>query len=69
MPTIPEVLAQIAAKEIELEDLYEAARQVKLTEYFAAVAVIEGEALSSDDAQTALQNALQTYIREIADIG
>lgn len=69
MPTIPEVLAAIAAKEIELDDLYEAAKQVKLVEYFAAVAVIEGDALTSDAAQTALQDALQLYIKEISDIG
>ena len=69
MPTIPEVLAEIAAKELELEDLYEAARQVKLTEYFATIAIIEADALTSEEAQTALQDALQLYIKEINEIG
>ena len=69
MATIPEVLAAIAAKEIELKDLYEIAKQVKLAEFFASVAVIEADDLSSQEAQKALQDAMQVYFKEIKDIG
>ena len=69
MPTIPELLAEIAAKRVELEDLYELAKQVKLEEFFASVAVIEADDLSSKEAQTALQDAMQLYFKEIKEIG